>query len=67
MQLRIHEHQKTRLDHIQLFWIYYVLRRVELHIYHSVNKYFEKKQTKTKRIANWHTIDIVSHNLVPIV
>ena len=73
MQSRIHEHQKTRLVHIHSFGIFYVLCRVELHIYHSVNKDYEKKkQEKNKkqkktRIANCHTIDIVSHNLVPIV
>ena len=42
---------KKRLVHIHLFWIYYVLRRKELHIYHSVNKYF--LATKNKTTTAW--------------
>ena len=42
---------KKRLVHIHLFWVYYVLRRKELHIYHSVNKYF--LATKNKTTTAW--------------
>ena len=55
MESRIHElkKKKTRLVHIHvhIFCIYYVLRREELHIYHSVNKYF--LVTKNKTTTAW--------------
>ena len=44
---------KNTFSSYTFFWIYYVLRRVELHIYHSVNKYFERKTKQTTNKNAW--------------